>query len=237
MKKFLAAAVVLLLTFAVIGASVSAQTEKKIYVIVIDPGHQLKGNNTLEPIGPGAKQKKPKVSSGTRGVTTKKPEYVLNLEISLRLQKELQKRGYKVVMTRTKHNVDISNRQRSEIANQAKADLFVRIHADGDIHPNTEGFSVLYPSADNPYTKAVYAKSKKASELIHQHMKASMKAKSRGVVPRSDLTGFNWSKVPVTLVEAGFMSNPAEDKKLSQFAYQALIVDGIADGVDAYFHK
>ncbi|GIP21903.1 N-acetylmuramoyl-L-alanine amidase [Paenibacillus sp. J22TS3] len=210
---------------------------KKPYVICIDPGHQLKGNNQKEPIGPGAAEKKPKVSSGTQGVATKKPEYVLNLEISLKLKKELEKRGYKVVMTRKTHKVNLSNKERSDIANNAKADLFIRIHADGDNSPKTAGFSVLYPAQSNKYTKAIYAKSKLASEYIQQEMKSATKAKSRGVVPRSDLTGFNWSKVPVTLVEVGFMSNPDEDKRLSTPAYQDKLVAGISGGVDKYFHK
>ncbi|RUT33404.1 N-acetylmuramoyl-L-alanine amidase [Paenibacillus zeisoli] len=220
------------------GSSSAGSTQaKKTYVICIDPGHQLKGNNQKEPIGPGASEKKPKVSSGTLGVATKKPEYVLNLEISLKLKKELEKRGYKVVMTREKHNVNLSNKDRSDIANKAKADLFIRIHADGDTSPKTEGFSVLYPAQGNKYTKAIYAKSKLASEDIQQEMKSATKAKSKGVVPRSDLTGFNWSKVPVTLVEVGFMTSPSEDKRLSTSAYQDKLTAGIAGGVDKYFHK
>ncbi|MNH71295.1 N-acetylmuramoyl-L-alanine amidase LytC precursor [compost metagenome] len=217
--------------------SAGSAPAKKTYVICIDPGHQLKGNSQKEPIGPGATEKKPKVSSGTQGVATKKPEYVLNLEISLKLKKELEKRGYKVVMTREKHNVNLSNKERSDIANKAKADLFIRIHADGDNSPKTEGFSVLYPAPGNKYTKAIYAKSKLASEYIQQEMKSATKAKSKGVVPRSDLTGFNWSKVPVTLVEVGFMTNPAEDKRMSTTAYQDKLVAGISAGVDKYFHK
>jgi N-acetylmuramoyl-L-alanine amidase len=238
LKKGFAAMLLLLISMVALSSTAIAQQNTgRQYVICIDPGHQLKGNNQLEPIGPGATVKKPKVSSGTRGVATKKPEYVLNLEISLKLKKELEKRGYKVVMTREIHNVDISNKQRSEIANKAKADLFIRIHADGDTSPKTAGFSVLYPSPSNKYTKAIYAKSKKASEMIYQGMKSTTKAKSKGVVPRSDLTGFNWSKVPVTLIEAGFMTNPSEDRRMSQPSYQDLIVKGISNGVDKYFGK
>jgi N-acetylmuramoyl-L-alanine amidase len=230
---------IILLSLGVAGSTISAQAIQKtrLYVICIDPGHQLKGNNSLEPIGPGSTIKKPKVSSGTTGVATKKPEYELNLEVSLKLKKELEKRGYKVIMTRTTNNVDISNKERSDIANHAHADLFIRIHADGDASSKTAGFSVLYPAKTNKYTKTVYAQSKLASDKIQQGMKASMKTKSKGVVPRSDLTGFNWSKVPVTLVEMGFMTNPTEDKLLSQPVYQDKIVKGISDGVDQYIHK
>ena len=51
------------------------------------------------------------------------------------------------------------------------------------------------------------------------------------------MTGFNWSKVPVTLVEMGFMSNVNEDRLLSQTGYQNKMVQGIANGLDNYFKK
>ena len=84
---------------------------------------------------------------GTVGVRTKKPEYVLNLEVSLLIKDELVRRGIEVAMTRETHEVDISNKQRADMANEAGAALAVRIHADGDSSPKTKGFSVLYPSA------------------------------------------------------------------------------------------
>ena len=62
-----------------------------------------------------------------------------------------------------------------------------------------------------------------------------MEWKNRGVIERKDLTGFNWSTVPVVLVEMGFLSNPEEDKKLSTDSYKDKISKSLANGVSEIF--
>jgi N-acetylmuramoyl-L-alanine amidase len=59
-------------------------------------------------------------------------------------------------------------------------------------------------------------------------------APDRGIVFRSDLTGFNWADVPVILVETGFMSNPAEAARLRSPAYELRVARGLAAGVAAF---
>ena len=98
--------------------------------IVIDPGHQTRGDSTKEPIGPGASETKAKVTTGATGISTKQKESELALKVALLLEKALKEEGYNVIMTRTTNNVNISNKERAMIANNADADAFLRIHAD-----------------------------------------------------------------------------------------------------------
>jgi N-acetylmuramoyl-L-alanine amidase len=203
-------------------------------LVMLDPGHQRYGNNAPEEISPDTRETKPKVSSGTVGVRTKKPEYVLNLEVSLLIKDELVSRGIEVAMTRETHEVDISNKQRADMANEAGAALAVRIHADGDSSPKTKGFSVLYPSASFAAVKPIAAESRQAAGFILEHLKAATDTAGRGLSARSDLSGFNWSKVPVVLVELGFMTNPEEDELMSEAKYQKKLAVGIADGIEQF---
>jgi len=204
-------------------------------VVVIDAGHQAKGDSSLEPIGPGASERKPKVASGTSGVATGKPESKVNLEVALKLRDELQARGIKVVMVRTSQDVNISNSERAAVANEAGADLFIRLHCDGGASSLT-GLSTLIP-ARNQWTAPIMSESTKAGKIVHKAVIASTGAKDRGVVNRSDLSGFNWAKVPTILIEMGFMSNAAEDRKLSTDAYQRKLADGMADGIVEYLGR
>lgn len=208
--------------------------QKESFIIVLDPGHQEKANNEHEPIGPGASETKPKVAAGTQGIVTKKPEYELTLEASLLLQEALEEKGFEVVLTRSSHQVDISNAERSQIANDIKADLFLRIHADGIDNAEVHGFSVLTPGKGNAYTDKIYDDSLLAAEQIVAHVDGEIPLLHNGIFFRDDLSGFNWSEVPVVLVELGFMTNPEEDKKLSEEAYLLKLTDLITEGVEAY---
>ncbi|MGG0302752.1 N-acetylmuramoyl-L-alanine amidase [Bacillus albus] len=204
------------------------------FLVVIDPGHQQKANLNLEPIGPGATTQKYKVTDGTTGVVTKKREAVLVLEMAFVLKEKLEAKGMRVLMTRTSQDVDISNKERATLANDHKANLFVRLHADGSENPNQSGFAVLTPAEGSPYTKEIYAESLKISQTIVNKMRENQQVKVNGIKFRDDLSGFNWSKVPGVLLELGFMSNPEEDKKLSDPQYVNFLLQSVTESVDEY---
>lgn len=215
-------------------AKKSVQT-MDVKLVCIDAGHQQRGDSSLEPIGPGAATSKPKVASGTSGAATGRPEYQLTLEVALKLQQELTQRGYDVLMVRTTHDVNISNSARAAIANNARADAFIRIHANSSTNASVNGVITICQTPANAYCGAYYSQCRKLSEQILTHFAAACGCRNGGVWETDTMSGINWCSVPVTILEMGYMSNPSEDRLMSDAAYQTKMVQGIANGVDAYF--
>jgi N-acetylmuramoyl-L-alanine amidase len=182
-------------------------------VVVIDPGHDRRANLETEPIGPGSATRKIKDGGGTHGVVTGIAEPDLTLDVSLRLRTLLRRAGVRVVMTRTRTSgASMGNIARAEIANRARAALFLRVHADGSTTPAARGTHTLTPALHPGWTDDVYRPSRRAAELVQAELVRALGFPDRGIQERSDFTGFNWADVPAILVELGFMTNPAEDR-------------------------
>lgn len=225
-----------LLLGTIIGQGMGKQANlwaKQNFVVCIDPGHQAKGDPKGEPIAPGSSSKKARVASGTAGVGTKKPEYAVNMEAGLILKELLTQKGYQVVMTRETNEVNVSNAERAEIANNAKADMTIRLHCDSIGNSGKTGSVLIVPAKTGKYTAGIYPASYKYAECLKKALQDAG-VKVNGIFERSDMTGFNWSRVPVVIFEMGFMSNWNEDRMLCDQAYQTKLMTAVVTAIEAY---
>ena len=204
-------------------------------VIVVDAGHGISSYNKQEPIAPNCSETKIAFASGTRGIN--QTEEQLNLSVALKLQKALLDKGATVHMTRTENKTDMTNIDRAEFANDVNADISVKIHADGSNDSSVHGTSVLVPGNRYITDNAVIGQSKLAGEFILEEFVKETGAVNMGISVRNDLTGFNWTKVPIVLVEVGFMTNPEEDRKMETNEYRDKMVRGIVSGLEKYFES
>lgn len=195
--------------------------------VCIDAGHGITSKSGKEPVSPGSSEKKASNVSGAAG------EEPLNLEISLKLQKALEARGIKTDMVRTTNNCDKTNVERAEQAN-ASSDYCIRIHCDGSENKSVHGISVLIPAKSYYGDSSFVPKSTALGQIVLDSLITATGAKNVGLITRSDLTGFNWSKIPVILVECGFVSNADEKAKLQTAEYQDKLANAIADGFVKY---
>lgn len=139
--------------------------------------------------------------------------------------------------TRTTHDVDLSNVDRAKIGNTVHADAVVHIHANGSTDASVHGAYTINMTENNPWNANLYTKSRALSEAVLNAFCARTGARKRSIWDTDTMTGINWSTVPVTIIEMGYMSNRAEDLAMATAAYQQKMVLGIADGIDDYFGR
>lgn len=211
------------------------EPKQRTQTVVLDPGHSAVVAAGTEPLGPGSSTQKAADASGTVGIRTGVPEYELTLSVSLKLREELQLRGYNVLMTRESNDVPVSCVQRADVANQAGADAYVRIHANGAENQNAVGAMTICITPQNPYVSECYGESRRLSDCVIGTFCEAVGCENDGVWETDSMSGNNWSQVPTTIVEMGYMTNPEEDQKMQMPEYQAQMVRGIADGLDLFF--
>ena len=216
-----------------------SQTAENGHVVAIDPGHQGSwvDMSAQEPSAPGSSETKAKATTGTQGRYTGVPEYQLNLDISLALQKELENRGYRVVMTRTDNDTAISNAERALKAYDEGGEIYVRIHANGSDDGSVSGALGMTPSYDNAYVSDLAGDSYRLTECILNAYCEKTGFANLGIQYHDDMTGINWSKIPVMILEMGFMTNEHDDTAMQDAQMQTSMENGIADGIDQYFGR
>ncbi len=220
-------------------AAPETETEpvKNGFKVCLDPGHQGSDIDMSEPepIGPGAEETKAKATTGTQGNYTGVPEYRLNLDIAIEVRDLLEARGYEVVMTRTIHEAAISNSERAQLAAAEGCDISVRIHANSSEDTSISGALAMCVTPENPYAPQIYEESRRLSETVLGAYCAQTGMNNLGIQETDGMTGLNWSTIPVTILEMGFMSNESDDTRMQEESFREKMVLGIADGIDAYF--
>jgi N-acetylmuramoyl-L-alanine amidase len=180
---------------------------------------------------------KTKVAGGTKGTTTGIPEYQLTLDVSLKLRDALEEKGYQVVMIRETNDVDITNSERAQIANEADADAFIRVHANGSDSASANGAMTICQTSSNPYNSEYYEDSKRLSELVLDAYTEATGIRKERVWETDTMSGINWCMVPVTIIELGYMTNPEEDMKMQDEEFQNTMVEGIVAGIETYLDE
>lgn len=189
--------------------------------IVVDPGH-----------GGQARWEKLYYCGGTIGVATGQTESDVNLRVSLCLRQYLEAAGAEVIMTRISddrctNGGDKSDEldYRSNLANAKNADLFISVHHNEGTNRSTNYTAVFFPSG---MTSSITLADNIASAVSRY-----MGVESIGARPGSYRV-LKGVKMPSVIVEASFMSNHAEDQRLSQLSYNKTEAKAIATGIMNY---
>ncbi|MGL6184605.1 MAG: N-acetylmuramoyl-L-alanine amidase [Clostridium chrysemydis] len=156
------------------------------FKIVIDPGHGGKD--------PGA------ISNGLR-------EKDINLKISKALKEELLRDGFTVKLTR-EDDTFLSLKERSDIGNSFKGDLFISIHCNSSLNADASGTEVFIYNLKNRETKDL-------GERIALEISKSLNLKNRGV-KEGNFAVLRCTKMKAILIETAFLSNKKDSKKLKE---------------------
>ncbi|WP_374724271.1 N-acetylmuramoyl-L-alanine amidase CwlD [Calidifontibacillus erzurumensis] len=184
-------------------------------VIVVDPGHGY-----------------PDPGAGPEGAYEKD----IAFNISLLLRDYLQEAGALVIMTREDDN-DLADKdlkgysrrktqdlmRRVELINNSNSDLLISVHLNSLPSPRWSGAQTFY------YPR--FEENKRLAELIQKEMQINLGNTVRHAKAINHVYVLKEAKMPSVLVEAGFLSNPAEREKLKTKAYQDKVAASIYQGI------
>jgi len=152
----------------------------------------------------------------------------ITLAVALKLRQILLKQGFSVVMTRESDKDVRTTKQpnelqaRCDVANNAKADIFISIHCNAADDKTAHGAETWYTEKD--------VKSKVLANCIQSELIKQIRRTDRGVkVGNYYVT--RYTKMPAVLVELAFISNPEEEKLLKSEDFQYKCALGIANGL------
>lgn len=200
--------------------------DQKKPIVCLDPGHPSEVSSGAE------------MQNGTS-------EVHIAWKVALELKKILEAHGSKVVLTKSKENELVKNKDRALVANEANATLMVRLHCDAS--PDS-GFAIYYPDRQGMKdgvtgpSETVMQRSRQAADSIHAAMAPALKGilKDGGVRGDSQtligskqgaLTGSIFSQVPVVTIEMVVLRNKSDAEFIKTRAGQRKMAQAIAAGV------
>jgi len=204
--------------------------------VCLDPGHQKFPDSQLEQIAPHSSVLKARCAPGTYGSKTGMAEHTIALEVALMLKRFVASRGGEVVLTRSTSDVHLSNIERAQFANHSGADFCVKIHCNGvrnllrKVAFWKRGSMTLIP-ADKEPTRSIFQPSLRIARILHEKMLEATRFTDLGIRTRTDLTGFNWSTIPVVLLELGYLTNPGEERSLVNERFQRHLSESLANAI------
>lgn len=207
------------------------------HVVYIDPSKQMMADLENEPVGPDSEIEKAKSATSTIGVSTGKFEYEVTLSIAVKLKKELESRGYTVIISREKNDILMSNSERAKSANSSGAETYIRLQAGEIKDSNVSGILGFVATSGNIYSGNKYNESYTLCNEIIEGACNLTEASRIGIYETDEMTVINWCDMPVAVINVGFLSNETDDENLSNYEYQEKLVKGIANGIDNYFRK
>lgn len=203
-------------------------------IICIDAAHGIFTENKTENLAPISSKVKNGYTEGTKGA--KYTEDKITLEVAKKVQTLLSNAGVTVLMTRTDENAGMTNVERAKYANENKADLVIKLHADGTIEGGT-GMTMIIPTSKYIKDTILIENSRKLANNILTQTAKLTKSANRGVYQSSQMSGLNWAETPAVIFEMGFITNPKDEEKLANSEYQDKIAQGIYNGIAQYFSK
>ena len=164
----------------------------------------------------------------------------LNLKIAIKTKNTLQSLGYTVIMTRI-GNETVTLQERSRLANNMNADLFISIHQNSFFDSSVNGTEVFYNGKYSPdlgfpiHNQNKDNLSKKLAHNLVDKLSKSLNIKNRGAKNNSNLSVLRNTKMPSILVECVFISNSQGAEKIAQPSSQQSVADSISRAIEEIF--
>jgi N-acetylmuramoyl-L-alanine amidase len=205
--------------------------------VVLDPGHNGVADSSISrqvPNGRGGTK-----ACNTSGTSTNAgyPEHSFTWDVTQHIRDALEQQGVRTTMTRDSDNgVGPCVDQRADLANAAKPDAIISIHADGG-PPSGHGFHVNYsspPVTDIQAQPTIQLATTMRDALAASGLPESNYVGAQGLYGRADLAGLNLAQYPAILVELGNMKNAGDAAQIESPDGRAKYAKAVTDGITTY---